>query len=412
MNPAYWSLGALIVTVVVSCATEMNAGVLAMALAWLVGVLLGGITAEQIVAGFPSSLFLTLVGVILLFTQAQANGTLERMALRAVRLCRGNAGLIPIVFFWIAAALATIGPGNIATAALLAPVAMAVAVKSGVPAFLMAIMVGNGANAGALSPLAPTGIIAANMMTHIGLGGVEWRTYTNNLFAHAAVAFGGYFLLGGWKLFRRSCAPADPETDCLIFEKRHWITVGVIFLLVAGVICFKINVGFAAFAGAVILFALGAADHDGALRRMPWGVIVLVCGFTVLIGVLEKTSGMKLFTDLLAQFSTPRTVTAVVAFVAGVVSVYASTSGVILPTFLPTVPGLVEHLPGANAMAIASSINVGGHLVDVSPLSTIGALCLASLPAGQDSRLLFNQLLAWGLSMSVVGAIVCYLMFR
>ncbi|MDQ6700147.1 MAG: SLC13 family permease [Acidobacteriota bacterium] len=412
MNLAYWSLGALILTIVVSCATEMNAGVLAIALAWLVGVVLGGMKAEQIVAGFPSSLFLTLVGVILLFTQAQANGTLERVAHRAVRLCRGNAGLIPIVFFGVAAALATVGPGNIATAALLAPVAMAVAVRSGIPAFLMAIMVGNGANAGALSPLAPTGIIAANLMAHIGLGGVEWRTYANNLLAHTVVAFGGYFLLGGWKLFRRSTPLADPETDCPAFETRHWITVGIICLLVAGVILFEVNVGMAAFAGAATLFALGAADHKQALHRMPWGVIVLVCGFTVLIAVLEKTSGMKLFTDVLAQFSTPRTVTAVVAFVAGLVSVYASTSGVILPTFLPTVPGLVQHLPGANAMAIASSINVGGHLVDVSPLSTIGALCLASLPAGEDSRRLFRQLLAWGLSMTLVGAIACYLMFR
>jgi hypothetical protein len=31
--------------------------------------------------------------------------------------------------------------------------------------------------------------------------------------------------------------------------------------------------------------------------------------------------------------------------------------------------------------------------------------------AGDDSRSLFNKLLAWGLSMSVVGAVLCYLMF-
>jgi hypothetical protein len=55
-------------------------------------------------------------------------------------------------------------------------------------------------------------------------------------------------------------------------------------------------------------------------------------------------------------------------------------------------------------------MNVGGHLVDVSPLSTIGALCLASTTAG-DSRALFNKLLAWGLSMAVVAAVFCYLIF-
>jgi hypothetical protein len=37
-------------------------------------------------------------------------------------------------------------------------------------------------------------------------------------------------------------------------------------------------------------------------------------------------------------------------------------------------------------------------------------LCSASV-SGDESRRLFNQLLAWGLSMTVVGALVCYLVF-
>ena len=409
MNLAYLSLGALLLTIVVSCFTEINVGVLAIALAWIVGVVVGGMKVDQLTAGFPVSLFLTLTGVALFFTQAQVNGTLDRIAHHAVRLCRGNAGLIPVMFFVVAAGLATIGPGNIATAALLAPIAMSVASQARIPAFLMAIMVGNGANAGALSPLAPTGIIAANLMARIGMSGVEWTTFRNNLLAHAVVALGGYFLLGGWKLFRFSYTSGD--STGARFERIHWITIALVALLVIAVVAFKVNVGMGAFACGVALCALQAADHKESIRRMPWGVILMVCGVTVLIALLEKTSGMDLFTAALARFSTRHTVTAVVAFVTGLVSVYASTSGVVLPAFLPTVPGLVERLGGADAMAIASSINVGGHLVDVSPLSTIGALCLAAAPASEDCRKLFNQLLAWGLSMSVVGALVCYLMF-
>jgi uncharacterized protein (UPF0303 family) len=74
------------------------------------------------------------------------------------------------------------------------------------------------------------------------------------------------------------------------------------------------------------------------------------------------------------------------------------------------VPGLAQQLPGASALGIAYSMNVGGHLVDVSPLSTIGALCIAGAPV-EESRSLFNKLLAWGLSMAVVGALLCYLFF-
>jgi hypothetical protein len=99
------------------------------------------------------------------------------------------------------------------------------------------------------------------------------------------------------------------------------------------------------------------------------------------------------------------------AFVTGIISVYSSTSGVVLPAYLPTVPGLIEQLGGGDAIAIASSMNIGGHLVDVSPLSTIGALCIAAIPSSEDPQALFNRLLAWGLSMSVVGGVTCYLLF-
>jgi di/tricarboxylate transporter len=140
-------------------------------------------------------------------------------------------------------------------------------------------------------------------------------------------------------------------------------------------------------------------------------VVLMVCGVTVLIGVLEKTQGMALFSDLLARISTPYTATGIVALVTGAISVYSSTSGVVLPAFLPTVPGIVEKLGGGDAVGIASAMMVGGHLVDLSPLSTIGALCIAALPPGAEPRTLFNQLLAWGLSMTVVGAVICWVLF-
>lgn len=423
MNLAWVSLSALFLAIFVSCTTRLNVGILCLAFSWIIGVYLGGMKLDEVAQGFPVQLFLTLTGVTLLFTQAQVNGTLDKVAHRAVRLCRGNAGLVPVMFFLLAAALASMGPGNIATTALLAPMAMAIGGRAGVPAFLMAIMVGNGANAGSLSPFAPTGVIVNSLMANIGLAGLEWRTYANNFLAHFAVAFTGYLLLGGWSLFRLRRekgaasvlgvpAPdvhANPGSDR--FDFRNWTTLGVIFSLIAGVIFFRVHVGMGAFAGAVVLALLRVAEHEESIRKMPWRVILMVSGVTVLIALLEKTQGMDLFADLLARFATPGSVTGVIAFVTGLISAYSSTSGVVLPAFLPTIPGLVERLGGADPIAIAFSMNVGSHLVDVSPLSTIGALCLAAAPATEDTRVLFNKLLAWGLSMTVVGGVACYIFF-
>jgi di/tricarboxylate transporter len=412
MNLAVLSVSALVLAVAVSCVSRLNVGVLSVALAWIVGVYVGGLPASAVMSGFPSQLFLTLSGVTLLFAMAQSNGTLPRLTHHAVRVCRGNMGTIPIMFFVLGAALSSMGPGNIATAALLAPIAMATAARAGIPLFLMAIMVGNGSNAGGLSPFAPTGIIVNGLLARNQMPGLEAQSYLYNLGVHALVAFGGYLLFGGLRLFtadRTVGVAADPEGDTP-FNRRQWITLGVIGALIVSVLAAGVHVGMAAFFGAVVLVLVGAADDGEAIKQMPWRVIIMVSGVTVLIALVEKFQGLDLLVQLVARISTADTVPGVVALITGIVSVYSSTSGVVLPAFLPLVPGLAAELPGSSAAGIAMSMNIGGHIVDVSPLSTIGALCMAGA-AASDSRKLFIQLLAWGLSMAVVAAVLCYLAF-
>ena len=405
------SLSALAIAMVVSCTTRLNVGVLAVALAWIVGVYIGGMPLNEVLSGFPTQLFLTLAGVTLLFTQAQLNGTLDRVAHAAVRVCRGNAGLIPVMFFLLGCAIASLGPGNVSTAAMLAPMAMSVAARAAIPPFLMAIMVGNGAQSGALSPFAPTGLIVNPLMAEIGLEGVEFWTYWTNLAAHAFVAFAGYLLLGGWKLFStRYVGDTVEARQSQRLDASHWVTVGVILSVLGGVLFLDANIGMAAFTGAVVLAAVRVADHEGAIRRMPWTPIIMVSGVSVLVSLLDKTGGLELFTSLLAGFATPATLTGVMAFVTGVISVYSSTSGVVLPVFLPTVPGLVDRL-GGDPFGVASAMNVGAHLVDMSPLSTTGAVCIAAIADPAQVRPTYNKLLAWGLSMTVVGALLCWAVF-
>jgi hypothetical protein len=74
------------------------------------------------------------------------------------------------------------------------------------------------------------------------------------------------------------------------------------------------------------------------------------------------------------------------------------------------VPGLVRDTGGGDPLAVALSINVGSALVDVSPLSTLGALCVANVHDPVAARDLFRKLLAWGLSMALVGALLCGLL--
>jgi hypothetical protein len=291
----------------------------------------------------------------------------------------------------------------------------------------------NGASAGSLSPISTVGVIVNTITTKVGLPDARWSIYLNNLLVHMAVAFAGYFVFGGLRLFARrpvgapavavagvgsagvslptgDPSPAPPEAPTPL-DRAHWLTLAVIAGLVVSAVAFQVNVGMAAFTGALLLTFARAADDAAAIKRMPWKVILMVTGVTVLVALLEKTGGLDLFSTLLAKLATPMTSTLVVAFFTGLISIYSSTSGVVLPAFLPMVPALIHRIGGGDPMALVYSINSAGHLVDVSPLSTLGALCLAAAPAGTDTRRLFNQLMAWGVSMSVVGAVVCWILF-
>ena len=413
MNLAWVSVAALVLAVTLSCFTTINVGVLSLALALLVGVGLAGMTTGEVLDGFPVDLLMTLVGVTLLFAIAEVNGTLARLTERAVRLCRGHAGLLPVMFFAIGFVLATIGAGATPASALLAPPAMAVAARAGVPPLLMAIMTGNGALAGTLSPFAPTGIVAHGVMARIGLGGVEWQTFAYNALAHTLVGVGGFLALGGWRLFRRSAARAD-AADVETSEPmaaRHWVTTAGIAALLVAVTGAGLNVGMVALIVAPALVLLRTVDEAKAIARMPWGVILMVTGVTVLIALLQKTEGLALITTAVANLSNPTTVEPIVGFGVGLVSVYSSTSGVVLPAFLPMVPDLAMRLGGLDPLPIAWSMNVAASLVDLSSLSTVGALFIAGAAPGSDTRRLFNGLLFWGLSMSLVGAALCYVLF-
>ena len=240
-----------------------------------------------------------------------------------------------------------------------------------------------------------------------------------------------FFLLGGWAWIKKQrgqslnideLAP-KPEP----FDKHQTLTlsmVGLLILLIVlpGLPMFKgvfpkvilnllTNVGTVAFMLAGVLMLTGSGDSKKAIKVMPWGVMMMVCGVTVLIEVMDKSGGLNAMVKMIGAISGPTTVNFWLGLIPGIISAYSSSSGVVMPMFLPMVPGLIKEIGGGNPVALISSINIGAHLVDSSPLSTLGALCIACAGDHEDKAKLFRNLLIWGLSMSVVGAVVCYLFF-
>lgn len=402
------TLAALVLAIFIGFRKQINTGLVSILIAFIVGYFMLGLEGKEIIAGWPTNLFFILLGMTLLFGMAKANGTLILITKKISGLAKGNTKLLPIIFFALTGIIAGIGPGNIAAVALMSPIAMELTDTEDIPDILMATMIISGSLAGALSPLAPTGIIAINLAAEQGLE-VTKSIFLSCISTSIIMGVMFYFLFGGHRLENKTLKFKKFEK----FNKDQTITAIVILLAIMGILVFKIDIGLMAFSGAITLLLLGVVDEKEALTEVPWSTLILISGVAVLVNVVEIGGGIDFLSGFLVKIMTEKSATSVMAITAGLMSAVSSASGVVLPTLLPTIPKIVTEVGGnISAIALVSSVVVGAHTVTFSPLSTLGAIALSASTEKTDEQKFFGQLLLVGflsvLFAGVLGLIGLY----
>lgn len=417
------------VVLVTALNDRFHAGVAGLLLAFILGTV-GGLGFSDVAARFPGQLFITLLAVTLLFQMAEANGALSSLAGRLLRLCRGHRKMIPLVLFLGPALMTALGVGNIAAVAIIAPIAMNIGRTVGLRPFLVTLLVVGGANAAALSPLSMAGVIAHNLLlaypeeANVTGGLAAMRIFATMFAVQSLCAAGGFFGLGGSAWLRSDAvrefsgeAPIPPTAS-------HRATLLLLALFVALAIAFSFEsilpeilrglasqVGFVALLVASLMMLLRLAPTEKAIAGMPWSTLLLIVGMFTLVAVVEATGGVALTTELLRRPGSAAATAVWTSLAAGGLSAFSSSSGVVMPLFLPMVPGIAHAGPAGFASFLALTIIVSAHLVDTSPLSSLGALCLASTIGERERAGLFRQLLIWSLTMVPLGAVLAYLAF-
>ena len=289
MNLAVLSVAALALAIVVSCVTTLNVGVLAVALAWIIGVYIGGMPVNTVIARLPDAAVpdagrhdaALLAGAVQRHARparAPRRPRLPRQPRRRSRSCSSCSARR-----WPRWAPATSPPRRSSRRWRWRRPA-----RVGIPLFLMAIMVGNGANAGVAVAVRadrhhrqrPHGAHRACRATRCRPISTTWR-------AHALVAFGGYFLFGGLKLFAQRPTAETVELRRRPTRGRHHVrardtgsrSASSPRCILSVLIFFEVNVGMGAFVGAVVLVLprcgrrwrgdqadAVAGDHDGVRR--------------------------------------------------------------------------------------------------------------------------------------------------
>lgn len=373
------SLIVLCITLIVAFAFKLNSGIVAIAVS-LIFSLIAGIDGKFLISSFNSSLFITLLGVMYLFSIAQENKTLELLAKKIFALCKGKVKILPIVIFFTAAIISAIGPGLISTTALMSVLVVALAEEMKVPVFRVAPFGLLGAFSAGLSPITPTGIVAINVAGESGITGVGMSAAIKMFITCAVYAILLYFFVFKWHKEKNLALQAkENSTDTVAkFSAKQIATLVGILAVAAITAIFNINVGMISFVVAVILLLFKAADESIVMKSIPWGTLVMITGVGILISLVTELGGIDLLSNTLQKLTSQKTVAAIMTLLSGIMSWVSSASGVVMPTLIPTTQDIAASMPGTSALELVNSISIGANIAALSPLSTCGALMLAA----------------------------------
>ncbi|MQA09585.1 MAG: hypothetical protein GEU98_13745 [Pseudonocardiaceae bacterium] len=440
MPPELISILVLVVVFVLATTLSISLGVLCFAAAFLVGALAGGLSEDDIFAGFPGDIFVVLVGVTFLFAIARANGTTDWLVHGAVRMVGGRIAIIPWVMFGIGAVLTAIGAVSPAACAIVAPIALSLAAQYRINPLLMGAMVVHGTQAGSFSPISVYGTIVNGVVTRSQLPGSPIVLFLGSFVVNLVVAAVVFVLFGGMRLTRtvsmeavaaQSAEPAmsgtgqttatvapDPgegaagtggtgmaktggaessgdagETPVDKLDRDRVLTLLGLVGLVVSTLAFDLDVGLVAMTVAVALSVLSPKMTRKAPAEVAWPTVLLICGVLTYIGVLEEMGTIDYAGEAVAGVGIPMLAALLLCYIGGIVSAFASSTALMGALIPLAVPFLMEGSVGAIGMVTA--LAVSSTVVDVSPFSTNGAIVLANVK-GVDRDVFLRKLMIYG----------------
>ncbi|MGH3642857.1 MAG: SLC13 family permease [Mycobacterium sp.] len=425
------SIAALMAVFLISTVLNVHMGALAFVATFVIGVGLTDMSEKEILAGFPASLFVILVGVTFLFAIAKANGAIDWLVDSAVALVRGRVWAFPWIMFLIAACLAGIGAVPPAAVAIIAPTAMRIAQRYQISPLLMGLMVANGVSAGEFSPIGLFGIIVNDVAVDNGVASSPILLFVSCFVVNAVLCYLLYVLIN--QRARRSHArdddgftgtsgraPRPGGTDVQVIDTEVALavrppmtrsiaaTLTGLVVMVGTVIFTDLDIGFVAMTLAVILSVVSPDSAKEALPKIAWPSVFLIVGIVTYVGLLQDLGTVTYVSDAVSHLNSPLLIALLICVIGAVVSAFASTTGILGALVPLAVPFLLAGEVSSVAMIIALSL--AASIVDSSPFSTSGALIVANT-AEEDRDRVMSQLLRWGMAMIVIAPVMAWTIF-
>ncbi|MDR1732816.1 MAG: SLC13 family permease [Synergistaceae bacterium] len=401
-------LAAIIIAITLGYVTRINIGLYAIAFAYLTGVCVLGLRVNAIIAMWPVRLFFILFSISMFYGFATINGTLENLALKTIFACRKVQFLLPAAIFVISLVLSAIGAGAYAVIALMAPLTMAICKHTEMSRLLGSIAVCCGSVAGATLPISVTGLVAKGLIERAGYP-EQADAYVMKLFLQVFLAQTLIFVLGYFGLRGFKIKPTQLETPPSLNnqQKNNLILLGIVVLLIVvppltnlivpGIPLIKMfiastDITMLAILGSIAAILLKIGDERKVIAKVPWNTIILLCGMGMLIEIAVKAGTINILATFIGNNVSYSMAPVVIILVAAFMSFFSSSTGVVMPTLYPVIPGIAAAVSRDPAFLFAA-VTIGASCTGFSPFSSGGGLLLSGVEEEKHRDELFSQLL-------------------
>ncbi len=418
---------ALVIAVLISVFLKVNVGICCYAMAFIVGTFGVGLSVNQIVGFFPLSLFFQILVVTLFYGYAIESGVFTTLANKIVYACRNKPALLPFAIAFTSGFVAAIGCPPPATGASLQAIAINVQNKTGMRYIIGNMTVGLGGMCGAFLPFGLFTTIVTGLLAASGFEGAA-LTSTFAFMRNTVIAFHLILLVGlfiGQKAYKLNKLEMEKPAGFTKEQKIVLTIIAVMLLLVVLPAVFKrwipalkvfsanITIVSSSAIGAVICGALHLGDERKIIRNsVPWGLLITIAGAVTMIGVINATGLTEMIGNALSSHIPALLVPAVFALLAGILSFFVDSTGVVLPLFIPIALAISTEL-GINPGVLVAAATIGAYAAGQCPLSTGGALAVMYCPEDQTKKVFF-QMWIWAfisLAVAVVMSFVLGLVF-
>ncbi|MBP2076855.1 SLC13 family permease [Oceanobacillus polygoni] len=410
------SLLSLVIVIALGVFLKKNIGIISLAMAIILGMA-GGISSNDVVVGFPTSLFLNLFGMFFFFAIAQNNGSLELLSKKLFVKLGRYASLYPLMVFLVSALITVVDPGGLTAYVVLPAIVMSVGYQMGYNPILIGVLTIYGANTTLMTPVGVFGNTANLIVDSAG-----FPSYTTQILLNGTILFtiGSILVYIGFRGWRRSHSvesklsleESASTIEIPAFNFTQKLTLAMLVFMILAIMLLGAHAGLTALVFAVILLIAKAADEKAAFLGVPWETIFLCIGIGHLLSVISDLGGLALLANLLSSVSSTWTLAPLLGITSSIMSFFSLAIAGPIPTLIPTIETLNASVGNMFLdIELISTIINGGFTAAISPLSMGGAMVLAAYgtlfkPSAEERTEIFNKLFLVAIVMSIIAGIL------